>query len=54
MLFDVEISGVRFGQETQNAGKKKTVEVLIFNPNSPYISVQSVRGSITRISSKER
>ena len=33
------------GEETQNIGNIGTVEILIFNPSGPYISVQSVRGS---------
>ena len=41
MLSDV-ISGVRFGDETQNIGNNTKVEVLIFIPNDPYISVHKV------------
>ena len=43
MLSDVWISGVRFGEETQNIGNINTFEVLIFNPNDPYISVPGER-----------
>ena len=54
MLSDVKISGVCFGQETENVVNIRTVEVLIFNPNGPYISVQSVRGSVTHRAAAER
>ena len=37
VLSDVQISGVSFGEETQNIRNTNTVEVLIFNPNDPYI-----------------
>ena len=44
-----------FGGETQNIGTINTVvEVLTFNPNDPYISVHSERGSVTHNSSRER
>ena len=39
-----------FGEETQNIGNINAVEVLIFNPNDPYISVHCERGSVTHSS----
>ena len=47
MLSDVYISGVSFGEETQNIGNMNTI-ALIFNPNDPCISVQSELGSVTQ------
>ena len=42
-----------FGEETLKTRKIDTVEVLIFNPNVPYISVHSKRGSVTHSSSRD-
>ena len=53
MLSDVEISAVSFGEGTQNIININTVEVLIFNPNDPFISVDSKRGSVTHSSSRD-
>ena len=47
-------SRVSFGEETQNIGNNNTVEVLILNPNDPYISVHSERESVTHIISRDR
>ena len=41
------------GQNTQNVGNIRTVEVLVFNPNGPYIYVQNVRGSVTQQSQRQ-
>ena len=41
------------GEETQNIRNVNTVEVLIFNPNDPFISVDSKRGSVTHSSSRD-
>ena len=53
MLSDVYISGVSFGEETQNIGNIHTVEVLIFNRNDLYISGHSERGSVTHSSGRD-
>ena len=37
---------VSSGEETPNIGNINTVEVLIFNPNGPYLSVHSGRGCV--------
>ena len=50
MSSDVYSSGVSFGSETHSIGNTNTVEVLVFNPNDPCISVQSERGSVTHSS----
>ena len=42
-----------FGEESPKIGNIDTVEVLIFNPNDPYISVHSKRGSVTHSSSRD-
>ena len=43
-----------FVEETQSIRNIITVEVLIFNPNDPYISVHIERGSVTHSSSRDR
>ena len=48
MLSNVYIYGVSFGEKTQSIRNMNTVEVLIFNPNDPYISVHNKRGSHTQ------
>ena len=53
MLSDFYISWVSFGEATHNIGNINTVGVLIFNPNDPYISVHSERGSVTHSSSRD-
>ena len=53
MLSDVLISGVRFGEETQNIGNIVTVEVLILNPNDPYIPVHKVSVDLSHIAAAE-
>ena len=53
MLSDVYISGVSFGEETPNIRNINTVEVVIFNPYDPYISVHSEHGSVTHSSSRD-
>ena len=47
MLSDVYkwISAVSFGEETQNIRNMNAVDALLINPNDPYISVHSKRGS---------
>ena len=53
MLSDVYISGVSFGEETQNIGNIHTVEVLIFNRNDLYISGHSERGFVTHSNGRD-
>ena len=37
-----------FGEEKVNIRNINTMDVLIFNPNDPYTSVHSERGSVTQ------
>ena len=53
MLSHVWISGASFREETRNIGNIDTVELLIINPNGPYISGHSERGPVTH-SSRDR
>ena len=54
MLSNVYIYGVSFGEETQSIRNMNTVEVLIFNPNDPYISVHNKRGSHTATADSDK
>ena len=56
MLSDVYkwISAVSFGEETQNIRNMNAVDALLINPNDPYISVHSKRGSVAHSISRDR
>ena len=45
-----QISWACLGQESQNVGNIRAVEILTFSPNCFYVSVQSVRGSVAHCS----